>query len=83
MSYYESHIYSFFLMHYKHFYKESLLLLDVYCVRLYLQVNLKQLECHEKGLYFLSLISEIETHIVYRFITHRVKYFKPYFLKFR
>ncbi len=29
---------------------------------------------------FLSLISESEIHILYRFITHRVKYFKPLFL---
>ncbi len=28
----------------------------------------------------LSLISESETHILYRFITH-VKYFKPLFLE--
>ncbi len=30
---------------------------------------------------FLSLISESETHILYRFVTHRVKYFKPLFLE--
>ncbi len=35
---------------------------------------------HEKGQYFLSLISESETQILYRFITHRVKYVKPLFL---
>ncbi len=35
---------------------------------------------NEKGQYFLTLISESETHILYRFITHRVKYFKPLFL---
>ncbi len=29
----------------------------------------------------LSLISESETHILYRFITHKVKYFKPLFLE--
>ncbi len=29
----------------------------------------------------LSLISESETHILYRFITHRVKYLKRLFLK--
>ncbi len=40
----------------------------------------KDIEYHEKGQYFLSLISEHETHILYRFITHRVKYFKPLFL---
>ncbi len=28
----------------------------------------------------LSIISESETHILYRFITNRVKYFKPLFL---
>ncbi len=45
-----------------------------------IQVHLKTLEYHEKGQYFLSLVSESETHILYRFITHRVKYFKPLFL---
>ncbi len=34
-----------------------------------LQGHLKKLEYHEKGQYFLSLISESETHILYRFIT--------------
>ncbi len=29
----------------------------------------KKFEYHEKGQYFLSLISESETHILYRFIT--------------
>ncbi len=33
-----------------------------------------------KKVNILSLISEIETHIFYRFITHRVKYFKPLFI---
>ncbi len=32
-------------------------------------MNLKKIEYHEKGQYFLSLISETETHILYRFIT--------------
>ncbi len=41
----------------------------------------KKIEYHETGQYFLSLISESETHILYRFITHRVKYFKPLFLE--
>ncbi len=40
----------------------------------------KKIEYHEKGQSFLSLISESETHILYRFITHRVKYYKPLFL---
>ncbi len=40
----------------------------------------KSHENQEKGQYFLSLISESEIHILYRFITHRVKYFKPLFL---
>ncbi len=31
---------------------------------------------------FFSLISESKTHILYRFITHIVKYFKPLFLDF-
>ncbi len=44
------------------------------------QVHLKKKnEYHEKGQYFFSLISESETHILNRFITHRVKYFKPFF----
>ncbi len=30
---------------------------------------------------FLSLISESETHMLYRFITHRVKYFKLLFIE--
>ncbi len=30
---------------------------------------------------FGPLISESETHILYRFITHRVKYFKSLFLE--
>ncbi len=34
-----------------------------------IQVHLKKCEYHEKGQYFLSLISESETHILYRFIT--------------
>ncbi len=29
----------------------------------------QKIECHELGQYFLSLISESETHILYRFIT--------------
>ncbi len=29
----------------------------------------------------MSLISESETHILYRFITYRVKYFKPLFIE--
>ncbi len=48
------------------------------CLLIHVQVHLKKLEYHEKGQYFLSLISESETHILYRFITHRVKYFKPF-----
>ncbi len=50
------------------------------CVCMFVQVHLKILEYHEKDQYFLSLISESETHILYRFIKHRVKYFKPLFL---
>ncbi len=53
----------------------------IYLVCIYLQVHLQKLEYHEKGQYFLSLISESETHILYRFITHRLKYFKPLFLE--
>ncbi len=41
----------------------------------------KKCEYHEKGQYFLSLISESETHILYRVITHIVKYFKLLFLE--
>ncbi len=51
-----------------------------YCIIFNIQVHLKKIEYHEKGQYFLSLISESEPHILYRFITHRVKYFKPLFL---
>ncbi len=40
---------------------------------------MKKLEYHENGQYFLSLISESETHILYR-VTYRVKYYKPLFL---
>ncbi len=36
------------------------------------QEHLKGFEYNEKVQYFLSLISESETHILYRFITHRV-----------
>ncbi len=42
---------------------------------------MKKFEYHENGQYFLSLISESETHILYRFITYRVKYYKPLFLE--
>ncbi len=42
---------------------------------------MKKLEYHENGKYFLSLISESETQILYRFITYRVKYYKPLFLE--
>ncbi len=34
-----------------------------------------EFEYHEKGK------KKSETHILYRFITHRVKYFKPLFLE--
>ncbi len=34
-----------------------------------------------KKVNILSLISESETHILYRLITHRGKYFKPLFLE--
>ncbi len=44
-------------------------------------LHLKTFEYHEKGQYFFWLISESETHILYRFITHRVKYAKPLFLE--
>ncbi len=36
---------------------------------------------HEKGQKIVSLVSESETHILFRFITIRVKYFKPLFLE--
>ncbi len=51
--------------------------------KLFILVHLKKkkIEYNEKGQYFLSLVSESETHILYRFITHRVKYFKPLFLE--
>ncbi len=50
-------------------------------VYVHVQVHLKKIEYLEKGQYFLSLISESETHILYRFITHWVKYVKPLFLE--
>ncbi len=40
------------------------------CCSCIYMVHLKKCEYHEKGQYFLSLISESETHILYRFITH-------------
>ncbi len=46
---------------------------------LYIQVHLKKIKYHEQGQYFLSLISESETHKLYSL--HRVKYFKPLFLE--
>ncbi len=46
------------------------------CVCVYIYTgNLKKCQS------FLSLISESETHMLYRFITHRAKYFKPLFLE--
>ncbi len=58
----------------------------IYCrnliyLKVYRYTSIKKIEYHEKGQYFLSLISESETHILYRFITHRVTYFKPLFLE--
>ncbi len=47
------------------------------CVSIYTG-TLKKME---KGQYFLSLISESETRILYRFSTHRVKYFNPLFIQ--
>ncbi len=44
----------------------------IYCISLchvYLQVHIQKIEYYEKGQYFLSLTSESETHILYRFIT--------------
>ncbi len=41
----------------------------------------KKLNIVKKVNIFLSLISESETNILYRFITHRVKYFMPLFLE--
>ncbi len=41
----------------------------------------KKIECQEKCQYFVSLISESETHILNIFITHGVKYFKPLFFE--
>ncbi len=47
----------------------------------HIQVHLKKIEYHEKGQYILSFISDSETYILYRFITHRVKYFKLLFFE--
>ncbi len=49
-------------------------------IYIYTGTSKKKIEYHAKGHNFLSLISESETHILYRFIKHRVKYFKPLFL---
>ncbi len=66
---------------------KSILLPATYCISkqnlhcnlfVITQVHLKKFDYHEKGKYFLE--SESETHILYRFITHRVKYVKPFFL---
>ncbi len=46
-----------------------------------IQVHQKKLNIVKKVNIFLSLISESETNILYRFITHRVKYFKPLYLE--
>ncbi len=53
---------------------QATLLVSAYII----QIRLKKLEYQDKGQSFLSLIS---THILYRFITYRVKYFKPLFLE--
>ncbi len=53
----------------------------VFYIYIYRYISKKKLY-HEKGKYILSHISESETHILYRFITHRVTYFKPLFLNF-
>ncbi len=47
------------------------------CVCVYTGNLKKKKKCQS----FLSLISESETHILYRFITHRAKYFKPLFIE--
>ncbi len=45
------------------------------CIRIYTHIYVcrciytENIEYHEKGQYFLSLISESETHILYKFIT--------------
>ncbi len=44
------------------------------------KVHLKKIEYHEKGQYFLSLISERKS-IYYIDSLHRVKYFKPLVLE--
>ncbi len=45
------------------------------CIKqlLYTGTSKKKIDIKKKGQYFLSLISESETHVLYRFITHRVK----------
>ncbi len=40
------------------------------CVYVYIQVHFKNLECHEKGQYFLSLISE---SVECRVLVQRIK----------
>ncbi len=43
---------------------------------IYIQVHLKKINILKR-----SIFSESETHILYRFSTHRVTYFKPLFLE--
>ncbi len=45
------------------------MLIIFYLYNMHLQVHLQKFEYHEKGQYFLSLISEREIYILYRFIT--------------
>jgi len=64
--------------------KSNLVWLPTFVIISYLQNTgtfKKNLNIMKKVNIFLSLISESETHILYRFITHRVKYFKPLFLE--
>lgn len=49
----------------------------MYVVLCIIQVDLKKFKNA-----FLSIISESETHKLYRSVTHRVKSFKPLFLNF-
>ncbi len=44
-----------------------------------IQVHLNKLECREKVIFFLQVISKSETFIYFRFIACKVKHFKSFF----
>ncbi len=42
-------------------------------------MHLNELECREKGNFFLEVISKSETFIYFKFIACKVKHFKSFF----